>query len=99
MTSINVEADIQEQIAVLDEAKWTALQIDVCMSVANAKHLAFICEADRLAKLVRSGVLSRGDAADCLHNAANYNSLYFEYGTDNIQDVLAAAFDYFTRAA
>jgi hypothetical protein len=72
-----------------DISDWTPLQADVCMSIANAKYETFIFEAGRLAKLVRARILSGADAADYLHEAANYNQLYFEYGVDQIQAIMA----------
>lgn len=71
---------------------WTPLQTDVCMSVALAKRDAFIAEAQRVTELVRLGLLKKPDAADTLHEAAIYNQLYFEYGADHIQQIMAAAF-------
>jgi len=38
---LNLEADITEQVAVLNEKSWTALQAQTCMNVANAKIYAF----------------------------------------------------------
>jgi multidrug resistance efflux pump len=89
--TVNLEADLGEQAKALDEMRWTALQADVCMNVANAKRDAFICEAQRLAELVRLGVVSRETAAACLDTAARYNQLYFEYGADHIQAIMSAA--------
>ncbi len=76
----------------LDPTKWTALQAEVCMNVANAKFNAFVVEAYRLAEFVRLGLLSRATAADYLYEAAVYNQLNFEYGTDAIQAIIADAF-------
>lgn len=75
-----------------DIRDWTPLQTDICMSIANAKYYTFIDEAGRLAKLIRARMLSAADAADCLHEAANYNALYMEYGVDQIQGVMAEMF-------
>lgn len=72
--------------------QWTALQAEICMNVANAKFHAFVDEADRLAYWVRLGVVKKQVAADYLHESAVYNQLYFEYGTDEIQGIIAAAF-------
>jgi hypothetical protein len=85
------EADIN--ISVSAECDWTPLQADICMSVAVAKRDAFICESRRLADLVRLKVLPRAVAADYLHEAAVYNSLFFEYGCDHIQEIMAVAFE------
>lgn len=71
---------------------WTALQTEICMNVANAKFYAFVDEADKLAHWVSLGVVRKQVAADYLHESAIYNQLYFEYGTDKIQGVIAAAF-------
>jgi hypothetical protein len=91
--TLNLEADIAEQAALLDCSKWTALQAEICMGVANAKYHAFIWEADRAAEYVRLGFLTRPAAADYLHVTAIYNQLYFEYGTDRIQAIVAEAFE------
>lgn len=88
---LNLEADIAEQVAVLNEKNWTALQAQTCMNVANAKIYAFGVEAERLAEFVRLGLITRAIAADYLNTAAAYNQLYFEYGTDRIQRVMADA--------
>jgi len=69
---------------------WNPLQTEICMSVALAKRDAFIAEAERVADLVRLGLLTKPEAADTLHEAATYNQLYFEYGTDHIQEIMAA---------
>jgi hypothetical protein len=74
----------------MSEINWTALQTDICMSVALAKRDAFIAEAERVAELVRLGLLTKPAAADTLHEAAIYNQLYFEYGADHIQAIMAA---------
>lgn len=71
---------------------WTALQTELCMNVANAKYYAFADEAAKLAHWVRLGVIQKQVAADYLDEAARYNALYLEYGTERIQGVMAAAF-------
>jgi hypothetical protein len=71
---------------------WTALQAEICMNVANAKYYAFADEAAKLAHWVRLGVVKKQIAADYLHESAVYNQLYFEYGTDKIQGIIANAF-------
>lgn len=76
----------------MSELNWTPLHADVCMSVALAKRDAFIAEAQRVAELVRLGLLAKAVAVDMLHETAIYNSLYFEYGTDQIQEIMAHAF-------
>lgn len=83
--SYNLNADAYEIGA------WTQLQTEVCMSVANAKFYQFVFEAERLADFVRLGLITRSVAADMLQEAANYNSLAFEYGTDRIQQIMSAA--------
>ena len=88
---INLEADLEEQCAALDERKWTALQTEITMNVANAKWWAFVGECDRAAEFVRLGLITRTIAADYLHNAATYNALLYEYGTDRVQKVMANA--------
>jgi hypothetical protein len=75
------------------DLNWTALQAEVCMNVANAKYYAFADEAARMAHWVRLGVVQKQVAADCLHEAAIYNQLAFEYGTDAIQAIMSAAFN------
>ena len=42
---LNLNEDIAEQVAVLNEKTWTALQAQTCMNVANAKLYAFEEEA------------------------------------------------------
>lgn len=71
--------------------KWTALQTEVCMNVANAKLNAFVAEAYRLAEFTRLGFITRATAADYLHEAAIYNQLIYEYGADTIQSILSDA--------
>jgi hypothetical protein len=61
------------------------------MNVALAKRDAFIAESQRLADFVRLGLITRTIAADYLQEAAVYNSLTFEYGTDAVQAIMAAA--------
>ncbi len=66
------------------------------MSVANAKLYAFEAEAMRVAEWVRLGFRD-ARAADYLHVTAIYNQLYFEYGTDRVQKIMADALE--SRAA
>jgi hypothetical protein len=89
---LNLEADIAEQVAGLNEKTWTALQAQACMNVANAKLYAFEVEVDRLAEFVRLGLITRAMAADYLNTAAVYNQLDYEYGTDHVQSIMASAF-------
>jgi hypothetical protein len=89
--TLNLESDIGEQVRALDPCEWTALQSEICMTVANAKFYAFVAEADRLAEFVRLGFMTRATAADYLHESALYNSLFFDYGTDRIQKIMATA--------
>jgi hypothetical protein len=91
--TLNLESDIGEQLRALDELKWTKLQTEICMNVANAKYYAFVAEAERAAEYIRHGFLTRTAAADCLHTTALYNQLYFEYGRDRIQELMAVAFN------
>ena len=93
MSALNLEADISEQIAPLDETRWTKLQTEICMNVANARFYAFAAEADRMAELVRLCVIQRLLAANYLHVCADYNGLYFDYGRDRIQAVMAEALE------
>ena len=93
MTTLNLEADINEQSEAMDERKWSKLQIEVCMNIANAKFYAFAAEADRMAEFVRLGMVPRLVAADYLHQSAAYNQLYFEYGPDSVQKIMAQAFE------
>jgi len=76
-----------------DPMKWTALQTEICMNVANAKFYAFVAEAERMAEFKRLGFVTRATAADYLHETAVYNQLYFEYGTDRIQKIMAEALE------
>jgi hypothetical protein len=94
---INLEADLAEQCAVLNERKWSSLQSEVAMNIANAPFFAFQDEAQRMAEFVRLSLLTRAEAADILHTAAVYGSLYCSYGRDRIQNVMAAALE--SRAA
>jgi hypothetical protein len=91
--TINLESDLEEQAAAMDEKKWTRLQSEVCMNVANAKFYAFAEEAERMAEFVRLGMVPRLVAADYLHQSAAYNQLYYEYGADSVQKVMARAFE------
>ena len=93
--TLNLESNIGEQVRALDPMAWTKLQAEVCMTIANAKFYAFVAEAERMAEFVRLGFLSRATAADYLQEAAVYNSLCFEYGTDHIQAIMATAFKVF----
>jgi hypothetical protein len=72
---------------------WTGLQAEICMNVANAKFYAFVVEAERMAEFLRLGFVNRATAADYLHETAEYNQLYLEYGTDRIQKIMAEALD------
>jgi len=80
-----------ESVGESTSLNWTPLQTEVCMSIALAKLDAFIAESYRVGDLVRLGLLQRADAADTLHEAATYNELYFEYGRDRIQGIMADA--------
>lgn len=97
MTALNLESDILEQAAALDERKWTNLQTEIVMNVANAKLDAFAAECERAAEFVRLGFITRSTAADYLHVTACYNQLYFEYGADQVQQIMAEALE--SRAA
>jgi hypothetical protein len=87
--TLNLDA---EWIAI-DPTNWTALQTEICMSVALAKRDAFIAEAQRVGEFVRLGFITRAVAADYLHEAALYNSLIFEYGADAVQAIMSAALE------
>ena len=89
--TLNLEAEIDPTW--LDPTKWTALQTEICMNVALAKRDAFTAEAQRMAEFVRLGFITRVVAADYLHEAVIYNQLYFEYGADAIQKIIAEAFE------
>jgi hypothetical protein len=91
--TLNLQADLREQWEALDPHKWTPLQTEVCMNVANAKLYAFEAEAERIAELIRLKLISKAEGADRLHIAAIYNQLVYEYGTDRVQNIVAAAFD------
>lgn len=88
---LNLEADVTEQLAP-NAKNWTALQSQTCMNVANAKLYAFEAEADRLSEFVRLGLITRVMAADYLNTAAAYNALYYDYGADQVQRIMSAAF-------
>jgi hypothetical protein len=88
--TLNLEAEIEIPC---DVTKWTKLQTEICMNVANAKFYAFIAEAERAAELTRLGFITRTTAADYLHQIAIYSSLYFEYGTKRVQAIMAEAFE------
>jgi hypothetical protein len=89
--TINLEADLEEQAAAMDQRTWTALQTEITMSIANAKWWAFVAECDRVAEFVRLGLITGTTAADYLHSAAIYNALPYEYSTDRVQKVMADA--------
>jgi hypothetical protein len=91
--TVNLEADIGEQLDAMDERRWTKLQSEICMNIATAKHDAFVWEAERMAEWIRLGIITRPIAAEYLHTAAAYNSLIFEYGADQIQKIVAEAFE------
>jgi len=77
----------------IDPRAWTPLQTEICMNVANAKLYGFAAEAERIAGLVRLGLLTRAVASDYLQTAAIYNQLAFEYGADRVQEIMSAAFE------
>jgi hypothetical protein len=87
--TFNLNAEVEHLPC--DPTRWTALQTEMCMNVALAKRDAFIAECGRAAEYVRLGFLTRTAAADHLHETAFYNSLYFEYGADHIQRIMAGA--------
>lgn len=76
-----------------DPTKWTPLQVDIVMAVATAKYNEFVCATEYVARLVRSRLITKQDGVDTLHEAAVYNGLYADYGRDEIQSVIAAAFE------
>ncbi|CCD90951.1 hypothetical protein BRAO375_1270028 [Bradyrhizobium sp. ORS 375] len=76
-----------------DPAQWNPLQVEIVMGVANAKYNEFVDATGYVARLVRSGLITKQDGVDTLHEAALYNNLYNEYGRDEIQSVIAAAFE------
>jgi hypothetical protein len=88
--TLNLEAEIQPPC---DVQAWTRLQAEICMNVANAKFYTFVSEAERMSEFARLGLITRAIASDYLHEAALYNSLYFEYGADRIQKIVAEAFE------
>ena len=91
MSTLNLEADLEQQCLAMDQAMWTTLQTEITMNIANGKWWAFVAECDRAAEFVRLGLITRTVAADYLHSAAAYNALLYEYGTDRVQKVMAAA--------
>ncbi|WP_316219420.1 hypothetical protein [Bradyrhizobium sp. SZCCHNR2026] len=76
-----------------DPTQWTPLQLDIVLGVANAKYHEFVRAADYIARLVRSRLITKQDGVDTLHEAALYNGLYAEYGRDEIQSIIATAFE------
>jgi hypothetical protein len=96
--TLNLDQDLAEQVQCLDESKWSPLQAETCMAVANAKFYAFEAEAARLSEFVRCGFMTRTAAADTLHAAALYSSLYAEYGRDRIQRIVSEALREVTAA-
>lgn len=72
-----------------DPTRWTPLQAEMCMYVALAKRDAFIAVCERTAEYIRLGFLTRAAAADHLHETALYSSLYYEYGADHVQALMA----------
>ncbi|WP_342728869.1 hypothetical protein AAFG07_20840 [Bradyrhizobium sp. B097] len=88
---LNLESNIDEQVSTLDPEKWSNLQAEICLNIANARFHAFVAESEHAAGLVRLGLISRVVAADHLHVAAIYNALYVEYGAEAIQRVMADA--------
>jgi len=62
------------------------------MAVASAKMREFRRQCWRLAWLVRSSVLDRVEAADCLYEIAVGHALIRAHGDDRIQAILAEAF-------
>ncbi|MBR1164241.1 hypothetical protein [Bradyrhizobium elkanii] len=89
--NLNLDSDFAEQVSALDPGRWSNLQAEMCLNIANARFYAFVAESEHAAGLVRLGLISRGDAADHLHTAAVYNQLYFEYGAEAIQKIMADA--------
>lgn len=75
-----------------DPTRWTPLQLDIVLRVANAKYNEFVGATDYVARSVRNRLIIKQDGVDTLHEAALYNGLYAEYGRDNIQTVIATAF-------
>ena len=76
-----------------DPAQWNPLQVDIVLGVANAKYNEFVGATDYVARLVRGRLITKQDGVDTLHEAALYNGLYSEYGRDEIQSIIAAAFE------
>lgn len=76
-----------------DPTQWTKLQTEICMKIARGKLDAFSSEAQRLAALVRVGLLTRTIAAEYLQEAAVYNALVYEYGLDLVQAIMADALE------
>ena len=85
--------NLESEIVFIDPTQWTLLQTEITMRIARAKLEAFADESARLAEAVRYGLLTSALATDYLHEAAAYNQLYFEYGADHIQAIMATAFD------
>jgi len=92
MSTLNLEADINTQLAAMDEKKWSPLQTRITMAIATAKLDEFRIQAHWAGELIQLGVLERSEAADILHEAAVYNGLSYEYGGDRIQQIMSTAF-------
>lgn len=68
-------------------------RVDTLRAVADGKIDALYREAKRLAIRTLLGRILMADAADILHDAALANGLYDAFGVDQIQELMAAAFD------
>lgn len=66
--------------------------LSMCANVANANLHAFAVEAFEVARMHKDHLLARQLASDWMDAIARYNSLYFWYGRDCIQGIMADAF-------
>jgi hypothetical protein len=71
---------------------------DIIMADADERHQVFADAVQRLAGLVREGLLDQQDTIDGLANAATAAGLTAEIGDDAVQEVLAEAFSPFAPA-
>src|SRR6218665_1389870 len=71
-----------------DPTKWTSLQRDLVLAIANARFDRFHDAVEYVVGLVRHRWVTKQDAVDLLHEVALYNALYQEYGRDRIQKII-----------
>jgi hypothetical protein len=72
-------------------SKWTPLQRDIILPIANARLEAFRDAVEYVSGLVRQGLLTKQDAVNVLYEAVLYNRLCEEYWLE-IQSIIGDAF-------